>query len=236
MSDPHPIMAILLAQSSFVGEGIDVEAEIEPLPEQVAFGPGDAAILATAKTQLESDFAILKGLDPSEHAEEFPDWEERMYGVNTVGQSSFVLCEHFSADDPNITIGWFPRVKLMPITAEWYAVALKWLDDGFPEEVPDWVHEYYVSYTDALSKKAPERVPQTVVCPNCEGREVELVVTRRLKYHGHAGVLTHEGEERYITIAEPHVDDSHVAQLRCTNCRSVAELVDEEWELPGISS
>ena len=236
MSDPHPLMALLLSGTSFVGEGIDVEAEIQPLPEQLAFGPGDVAVLATAQTQLEKDFAILKGLDPKGHAETFPDWEERMLGVNNVGQGSFVLCEHFSAEDPEKTIGWFSRVKLMPISMDRYEETLKWIDDGFPSEIPDWVRQYYVRYTDALSKNAPARVPQTVVCPECGEREVELVVSRRILYSGHAGMLTKDGKERFITIAEPVVKDTHTAQLRCTGCHTVAELEDEEWELPGISS
>ena len=201
MTEPHPLMAMLLNQNSFVGEGINVEAEIQPLPEQLAFGIGDAAILATAQTPLERDFAVLKGLDPKEYAETFPDWEERMLGVNNAGQGSFVLCEHFSADDPETSIGWFSRVKLMPISAERYAETVTWIENGFPKDVPDWVHEYYQRYTDALNERAPERVPHTVVCPECGSRDVDLCVTRTVTYTGHAGQLLKDGQERYITIA-----------------------------------
>lgn len=236
MTEPHPLMAMLLHQNSFVGEGIAVEAEIEPLPEQLAFGPGDCAVLASAATPLERDFALLKAVDPEQHKELFPDWEERLLGVNNAGQGSFVLCEHFSGEDPEISLGWFSRVKIMPISTERYDEALRWMSDGFPSELPAWVHEYYQDYTDLLSERAPERIPHTVTCPECGSREVELNVSRRLVYHGHAGQLIKDGHERFITISEPQVDDSHVAILQCTNCHATASLTDEEWELPGISS
>lgn len=236
MTEPHPLMAMLLAQNSFVGEGIEVEAEIKPLPAQLEFGIGDAAVLASARTPLERDFAILKAIDPAEHAEMFPDWEERMLGLNNQGQGSFVLCEHFSAEDPEVSLGWFSRVKIMPISTERYEEAHRWITDGFPTDVPDWVHEYYQDYTDALSERAPERVPHTAVCPQCQGRNVDLVVSRRLVYKGRAGQLTKDDHERFITLVEPEVDDSHVAILECTDCHSTATLTDDEWELPGISS
>ena len=236
MTDSHPLMALLLNQNSFVGQGIEVEAEIEPLPEQLIFGPGSVAILATASTTLERDFAILKGLDPEKHAETFPDWEERMLGVNNAGQGSFVLCEHFSAEDPLVTIGWFSRVKLMPISQDRYEETRGWIDDGFPPQVPQWVQDYYQTYTDALSERAPQRVPHTVECPECKGRNVELNVSRRVVYRGHAGVLRDKGKERYITLNDTDTTENHVAVLQCLDCHSTATLTDPEWDIPGVTT
>jgi len=229
VTDPHPIMAIMLAASSFVGQAAEVEDEILPLPEQFAFGPGDAGLMASANIPLEHDFAVLRGIDPEKHVETFPDWEERVL-------KSFVLCEHFSRDDPEISIGWFSRLKVMPISTYRYRQARKWLKDGFPEEIPAWAHQYYLKYTDGLAAHAPDRVPKVVVCPNCSSREVELRVSRRIVYSGRVGTLHKEGTELYVPVSEPTVEDTHYAQLHCTDCNSTADLEDPEWELPGISS
>lgn len=238
MTEPNPIMMIMLQANSFVGGSESVD-HLRPLPQQLAFGPGDAALLAASDTPLERDFGVLRCVDPSKHAETWPDWEDRVLGLNaSEGQGSFVLCEHFSRDDPTISLGWFSRLKILPISTYRYRQTRSWLKQGFPQELPDWAAKVYQDFTDELSQFVPDRVPRSVVCPNCGKREVDLKISRRIVYHGRAGMLIHEGKERFVPIQDPQIDDSHVAQLICTNpeCRTPAELEDDEWQLPGISS
>lgn len=231
MTEPHPIMALLLEQSKFLGGAESVESEILPLPDQISFGPGDTGIMAGANTPLERDFVVVRGVEPALLRETFPDWEQR-----TSSGFGHVLCEAFSKDDLELTVGWYPRLKIMRITAEQYKQCRGWLHSGFPENLPDWVDDVYTAYTDALAQRAPEVVPTKTTCPNCGGREVYLMVTRKIEYRGRSGTIVVEGEERYVSVVDPDETDSHIARLTCASCSSYADLRDEEWHLPNIST
>jgi hypothetical protein len=229
MSEPHPIMALLLEYNSFLGGAESVEGTMMPIQAQSDFGPGDAGILAMSNTPLEHDFTVVRGVDPAKHAETYPDWEER------TELKSMVLCEIFSKADPLPHLGWIARVKVMPISNYRYRETRKWLKDGFPEEIPDWAEKYYRDFANQLAEQAPNVVPRSVKCPNCSSVEVELLVSRRIEYTSKVGALMIEEKERYIPINDPKEESSHYARLHCTGCDSYAELDDEEWELPSIS-
>lgn len=229
MSEAHPLMSLLLESHSFLGAAESVENNIMPLDEQLNFGPGDGALLASANTPLEQDFAVVRGVDPAKHAETWPDWEERT-------MNSYVLCEIFSKTDPVISLGWISRVKILPIKAYRYKELRSWRKKGFPDDVPDWVLAYYRRYTDELSERAPEVVPRAVTCPHCGKRNVQLVVVRRLEYRGRAGSVKFGEGERHVPLTDPDLRDTHTAQLICPDCQARADLVDDEWELPDISN
>ena len=232
MSEPgaNPFMVMILEHNNFVSDAEVVEADIIPLDEQQAFGPGDAALLASSNAPLEADFTVVRGLDPVKHTEDFPDWEERMQ------LRDHVLVELFSRADPELSMGWVHRLKLMPIRPYRYAELHAWRKKGFPEEPPQWVMNIYRKFTDKLSEQAPDKVPVAITCPNCKKRNVELQVTRRLVYTGRAGVMKFDGEERHVPINDPDMNSSHTAILRCMDCHTTADLTDDEWLLPNISN
>jgi len=227
--EAHPLMVMLFSQQSFVGDAEKVENEIMPLEEQLAFSAGDCAIVAQANTQLENDLVFVKALDASAHEATFPDWSERE-------MNSFVLCQFFSAADPDDSIGWFSRLKLMPIKAYRYKEARTWKKKGFPTEMPEWILQCHDKYTEALSQHSPETVPRSVHCPNCNSTDVEIDVVRKLQYRSRVGSLTIDGHEFYVPVTEPEETSTHVARLHCKSCDSKADLGDEEWQLPGISN
>lgn len=229
MSEPHPIMMMILDQNSFVGPAAAVEDTLTPIDAQRNFDVGDTAVLAMANTMLERDFVILKMVDISKHVETYPDWEERM------GLNAHVLCEAFSRMDPEVRLGWYHRLKIFPISQYRYKQARKWLKEGFPEDPPMWAEEAFIKYSALLSEQAPEVVPRVVHCPNCQGHNVALVVTRTLEYMSRAGTITRDGEEHIVPITDVDEKSSHVAQLRCLDCEQLADLEDAEWILPGIS-
>jgi len=229
MPEHNPMLAMLLESNSFVGMAPDVENEIMPIDAQLNFGPGDVAMLAGANTPLESDFAIVQAIDPEQKAETYPDWEERLL-------NSYVLCSKFSKNDPEVSIGWFSRVKILPISHQHYEEALGWLVNGFPDEVPSWCETYHHRYVDQLAQHAPEIVPRGVVCPYCESRDVALIVQRRLEYTSKAGTVLHDGKNLFVPINQVEESSTHTATLRCKNCKAYADLGDEEWNLPGISN
>lgn len=230
MSEANPFMVMILEHQSFVGESETVEADIHPLPEQQLWGPGDTAILASANTQLEQDFTIVKGLEPIEYEEEFPDWQERMQ------LRDHVLVELFSRSDPEKSVGWVHRLKLLPIKKYRYDELHSWRKKGFPDDPPEWVMKIYRTYTDRLAELAPDKVPVAVTCPACGKRNVEMVVTRTLEWTARAGFMMYQGSERHLPVADPQMTSRHVAQLRCTDCGQVADMTDDEWVLPDISN
>jgi hypothetical protein len=225
----HPLMALLLETNTFLGQAEMVENTIMPLDNQLTFGVDDCAILAGSNIPLERDFVLVRGLDPEKHAEAFPDWEDRML-------NSYVLCEIFSRADPDISIGWISRLKLMRIPKYRYKEARRWMKDGFPDQLPDWAGVAYRKYTDALAERAPEVVPLQVTCPNCHRREVELLVVRRIEYRVNAGQVKVGEGQRYVPLHPPEEKDSHTARLHCRKCDSTAELTDEEWQFPDITN
>ncbi len=224
----HPLMVMLFGNNSFVGEAEKVENEIMPLENQLAFGVGDTAIVAQANTQLENDLVFVKAIDASAHETTFPDWSERE-------MNSFVLCEYFSAADPDFSIGWFSRLKLMPIKQYRYKEARGWRKNGFPSELPDWILKYHEKYTESLSQHSPGTVPKSVHCPNCDSTDVEIDVVRKIQYVARVGSLTIDGHEFYVPVMDPEETGTHFARLHCKNCDSKADLSDNEWQLPGIS-
>ena len=234
MTDENPILALVFNNTSFVGPAEEVENEVTPLDSQLNLQPGDHAIAATANTPLERDWIICTVIDPEAHAEIFPDWEERLL-------NSFVLCEYDSMEDPSpeARIGWFSRVKLVPISEEGFARTREWLPDKWPDLAklpPDWIVEHFDEFSDALSERAPKRVPTAVKCFNCGGRQVHLEVSRRMEYSVRCGRITRDDKEMLVSMADVEVKDNHVAKLHCLDCDSYADLKDEEWQLPGYSN
>jgi hypothetical protein len=230
MSETNPFMAMILEHNSFVGESEHVEADIQPLPEQIAWGTGDVALLASANTPLEADFTVVKGLDPALHEETYPDWEERVL------LKDHVLCEIFSREDTELSMGWVHRLKLLPVKKYRYRELNRWRKKGFPEEVPEWVLKIYRAYTDRLAETAPDKVPVAITCPFCHKRNVEMIVTRTLTWTCRAGLMEYQGEVRHLPVADPEMESSHVAILRCMDCGKEASMTDDEWVLPNISN
>jgi len=236
MSEPHPLMMLLLGGTSFVGPSEAFEDRIQPIQAQLDFGPGSHAILAMANTPLERDFVIAKGVDPAKHAEEFPDWEERMAGLAGSGWASHVLCQLFSRVDPELTIGWVSRLKLFPISSYRYREARKWLTEGFPEELPEWVEQTYLKWTDELAKQAPDTVPRIIACPACQGRHVIIEVVRQITYTAKVGLVTLDDQDHYVPVSDVEEESEHQARLRCEDCDQIGDLTDEEWNFPNLTN
>lgn len=228
MTDPNPMMMIMFDNMGFVGESETVEQAVRPTDEQFAFNIGDTALLAMANTPLENDLVVVKMLRASKYADEFPNWEERLL-------NSYVLCKIFSRADTETSMGWVSRLKLVPITKYRYKQARAWQKDGFPEYLPEWVVRRFEEYTNSLAEQAPDSIPRSVKCPGCGSTDIVLQVARRLVYKGRAGLLTINGVDQYITVSIPEEEDTHVAELYCTDCDSRATLTDDEWALPGIT-
>jgi len=222
----NPLLSLMFSANDFVGGSEKVEGNVQPVDDQLNFGPGDAALQAASSTLLERDFAVLRGIDPAKHAEEFPDWEERLL-------MGYVLVEHFSRSDPEISIGWVSRLKLLPMSSYRYRQARKWMTDGFPDVIPDWASKNYQKYADQLALVAPDTVPKPCTCGNCGSREILFQIIKHTEYQGRAGEIMRNGENlTYVPVTDLDEQTSAQARLICTDCESVADLDKDEWDMP----
>ena len=158
----NPMLGLMLNQISFLGSSTMMDDEdIMPIPDQLSFSAGDMAIVGSSSCPAEEDFAIVQCLDPAQFADLFPDWEER------IQLSGYVLCTHFSRKDPELTMGWFSRLKVMPISPQEYAEALTWMEVGFPDDAPEWVTACWRKYADELGagRSPPTGCRHSVTCP-----------------------------------------------------------------------
>ena len=232
----HPMFAILLGSSQFAGPSEQMEDDLKPMPEQYAIKPGDKCLAATANTLLEEDFTVMEILEPDSHTELFPDWEDRSgVSATAMGLGSHVLAHWFSVDFPEGDLGWFARVKLIPITDEQYAQVDGWRGGDWPPEVPVWIEEAFTRYTDAMSHLAPHTIPVLVTCEKCHGREVALHITGRKRFEARAGQVKKDDDKIvYVPLNTPEENLQWSAHLTCLNpdCRASATLEDEEWDLP----
>jgi hypothetical protein len=226
MDESHPLFSLMLSQSQFMGPTEQLEETLKPMPSQYAIKPGDKCLAATANTMLEEDFTLMEVLEPDSHPELFPDWEERS------GWGSHVLTQWFSVDCLEGDIGWFSRVKLIPITEEQYAECELWRTGDFPDAPPKWIEEAFTSYTDSLAHLAPDSIPVLVTCPKCQGREVELHTLGKKRSLSRAGELKRGDKTVYVPLNNPEESTEWAAHLLCKSCGAIAQLEDEEWELP----
>ena len=224
MPELNPLLAIMHGEHSFVGESLDMESKILPIPEQSALVPGDRALLGTSSAPVESDFGLVEVLDASQYAETYPDWEERVL-------LSYVLCRHFSSEDPEFTLGWWHRVKLMPVAVVYYNEALEWMKTGFPENPPEWVNDSWTNYAGKLSVLMPDRVPAPLFCPQCESSHINLDVRWVITKSARAGKVTTDDKENYIQVSDCDQQVVSSAQLNCESCGAYAVLDDGDWHV-----
>ena len=227
MSDWSPLLMMSLSTDSFVGGAERFEQHGKPIPEQMEFGAGDAAILAMSNSALEQDFVVARGVDPSEYAATWPDWDQR---------PDHALCELFSRIDPEIYLGWVHRLKLMRITPEQYQETLTWRENGFPIEIPEWTEVIFKEFAIKLSASVPNLVPVLAECEYCGSDHVDLVVIRTITYRARTGRIDIEGEERYVPVTEVDEDSTHTSELVCQACGRRQGIGDDDWVLPGISN
>lgn len=224
MPDLNPGLMIALAKSNIVGDTETIDRELKPTDQQFALKPGDHAVTIATNSIVDQDFVCIEILDPEQHKEEFPDWEHRL-------QNSYVLCRWFSAKDVHGGIGWYTRVKLVPITDEQYADVeqRRDQDEGFADEPPDWLYDAYDNYMDALHQREPSKVPAPVSCPHCQSRNTELNITYSVSLSAKAGMLIKNGKEKYVQVTDIEKEESLDAHLFCGDCRAKADLDESEF-------
>jgi len=227
---PNLALGIVLEKSNAVG---DQDAEnLHPTPRQYALGPGDWAITAGSNTDLDQNLQLVHLVDPADHAEEFPDWEDRVMGVDRPAHVLGYWYDKLRGEEPIEGLGWFPRVKLIPITEEQQQLFWEWTHEGdFPDTMPEWMEELFRTHTDELAKASPGEVPRFVRCGECGGGKVILQLRHDITWSIPAGEVVEDGQIKYCPAGQHATDQSKSARLHCIDCHASMELGPEELRL-----
>ena len=182
-------------------------------------GPGDYAILPGTAANIDQSITIFKILNPEEHKEEFPDWEERL-------QNSYVLGWLTDEEDVEGYLGWASRVKLIQLTQEQYENVQQMLVDGKPERMPEWLDTLYHQYQKDLAAESPDNVPAPVTCSRCGKYTVTL-------HFSHSTELIFEvgknlKDDTYAVLPSYHRSCTSKARLVCHSCHHGVDVPVEK--------
>jgi hypothetical protein len=203
-----------------------MDHDVMPSKEQLGLGPGDlVAITHTEREQggVEESFTIAEIVSPEEHAEAYPDWEDRLL-------NSFVLTKWFMRGSPTGGLGWFPRSKLVKFSKEHWEIMLGWITGVAPFDVksgpPDWLIVRYNESLLGLAEANPGHMPVPILCPECDSPAVIISVTH------------HSTEEFCMGTPEPgmewnelHVVTPYLKSHQCTS-RMVCKACGHDQVLP----
>jgi hypothetical protein len=215
-------LAMSLSNGTFAAGSTDMDENIKPLDSQYALGPGDYAMSAATNALVDDNHTVMKILDPTAFSDRFPDWETRL-------QRSYILAEWISHRHKEPHIGWFSRVKLMPITEPQFQEASGWVDTQiFPSPPPSWVDDAYYKITEGLSQH-DSSIPRAVECGKCGGHSVEIHRVSVYRWTNRAGVLMEDlesGEQkpRYTNLTDSETDKMVEAHLHCSECGARMDL------------
>jgi hypothetical protein len=226
MSDEYgfnPIAAIMLRGMDVVGPNRTYDEDTRPTTQQYAVQVGERVILAKTGSKMDQDIVFGVVLDPEEHKEDYPDFQDRLL-------RSYMLVRWRSTLDSRGDNGWFARARLIPITDDdnWDEVEKWFLTETFPERFPDWLNELYTSLTESLSE-VNANIPKLVRCPGCDSMNVNLKAVHTAYIVGRAGKVTKDdGTESYTIFGEPEQSMNTEHRLICDDCGAFATLTEEE--------
>lgn len=219
-------VAMALASSDFAKTSVELDHELHPVAAQYELGADDYAVVASSSARVDSDFTVAQILNPEGHADQFPDWEDRIHG-------SFVLCQWHSLLCKEGALGWFARAKLIPIEESQHNEVLQWLDGGkdeLPTEPPEWVAQKYDEYTTALSNERPGVIPRRPACGECGSKNVQLHAMHITRIACMAGEVEEDDGQKmvYSATSEPTRHCETMAHLHCNDCNARAEIESDE--------
>lgn len=224
----NPMMGFVLAQSNLTRD-IEETDQLKPTKDQYALKVGDKCLVAGTSSELDQDFETCEIIDPAAHAEEYPDWADRI-------QRSYLLCRYSTIMDPLGDTGWFARVKLIQIPDDKFEEIRSWDLNDLPDEPPAWLTEIYDKYAKELAALSPGTIPVQVPCENCGGKDVGLLLMHHTHTAAHAGTVKHEGKTVYVQLDEENVNCHLSAKLYCPDCESERELNPDEVRIvPGTA-
>lgn len=210
------------------GMAHDPADKFMPSEAQKAIVPGDRCAVTSSRE--EDEFTIALVLDPEEHAETFPDWEER------VKFQSYILANVFTPTELGGTLGWLPRTRLVPLESEaqWDQM-LRWAR-GIEETKgppPEWLTRLYNKTLYGMALANPEHMALPVKCPECDSVSVVITVVHHHRNSYCMGNKPGEHEQGVradaLYVVTPYRENhTTVAELDCIDCKYHEQLPEEQ--------
>lgn len=206
----------------------DPADDFMPSEEQRAVEPGDFVGITSSREV--DEFSIAKVLNPEDHADTFPNWEER------VGVKSYVLAEIFTPSEQSGYLGWLPRTRLIPVTEDQWTTMKTWItNDGSEDKTPSWLTKRYNETLVGLAAANSEDMAMPIRCPECDSSGVVIELT-----HHHTNVYCMGNkpgqseqniDAKALYVVSPYRQDhSTVTELKCLDC-GMSRILPEEQEL-----
>lgn len=219
-------LLIAFKRTNVVG-ALSYHDDLSASEEQLALGPGDPALAVGLHSELEGDMVAVRVLDPGVFASTFPDYQERL-------QRGYALCLWSSSEDPLGDIGWFSRVRLIPVDEEKHATVSDWFEnDTIPDDPPKWLQEIFNGYTGDIAVQAPDMVPRQLPCGECGEYKVTLYVGHTTMYRTPAGAIQ---QDNIPKIAAMMSDLSYkcetTAILYCEGCEAQVSVDTGDIRFP----
>lgn len=203
--------------------------EIRPSSLQLAIGPGDLVAITHSTEPADAEFMIAQVLTPEEHADTFPDWEDRLL-------KSFLLVKWFSKNNKGGSLGWVARAKLVQVDQPEYEEMMNWIQSdmvSLDEGPPPWLVARYNESLAAMAKVNPDHIAEPIRCPKCGSYAVLITLVHEqirtmamgLKPDDH-GKGVHEVESLYV-VAPYGKSQNFTTKLRCYDCNLDDVLPDE---------
>lgn len=215
----------LVFGDDFALTGETTDHSVKPIPRQFALQPGDYAAAMTSESIVDRELSIMQLVDAEEHKDKFPDYDHRL-------MRSYVLADWKGAHDPNKSLGWFARSRLIPLTSDEYVEMDAAIENkSILNDAPDWFIERFREITDELAQGQPDLVFTRATCGRCGGREVSLHWTVEVEGASVAVVHQVDGKDVYAPRDLAGKIGWH-AHLHCNDCNAMGELDEEEFEKP----
>lgn len=219
-----PIMRALLS-GDFASQGSGTDELVKPVSRQFNLKPGDYAVAMTSDSIVDKELAIMQLVEAEDYKGVYPDFEERL-------MKSYVLGNWKGAMDPQTTLGWFARCRLLPISPEQYEELDKGIEAGeVLNKFPEWFLEEFQKLQDELAKEQPDSIYVAATCGKCGSRDCEVHWTCEIEGRSKALMRVDEGQERY-SPAEEHGTITWGAHIHCNDCHAVGDLDRDEFEKP----
>lgn len=196
-----------------------------PSADQRAVVPGD--LVAVTTSQEGDEFTIAKVLNPEDHAEDFPNWEER-------DLQSLVLAKIYTPSDHSGYLGWLPRPRLVPVTEDQWNQMMRWITrDEWADQTPAWLTRLYNKTLVGLAEANPEDMAMPIRCPECDSPSVIIKLTHHHVNTYAMGNKPGEHEQgvraKALYVVSPYRQDQKtVTDLICLDCDHTEELPEEQ--------
>lgn len=215
---PHDAaLAVLLITSDFCTSADEFDASAKPTPAQYALSPGDAGFCTKSESVVDQGFTAVQIVEPSAHAQLFPDWGDRI-------RNGYVLAQWQHVDDSGPHLGWFSRAKIVPLPDPQmfseigsYMEGLSTPLDFDSDDLPYLDPAYRKMIAEQLVQNEKDVEPLT--CEQCGSTNMVARVWHNTFVETTAAWKVNEDGHRYLQrTSVDHQDCTFEGEIACYDC------------------